>query len=209
MSVTYHPSSSCAHPVFDEKRAAWKEYVSIRDSINSSANVRDFHQLLGEHALHLLNTAVHYGNRRQLQLLDDAERLTDLHQEWADKVTTRADPREWKTAAKMAVRHHSHCATGLIGAAAEGSREAFHRQSMLNEATRIAADFHANLDPSATVVQNGDLHMAWARYGQFISATVAALMMHGSDSAIFYRRAGNCMKMAQSLGTTLDQLRLK
>lgn len=192
----------------NRRQGAFFDYVAASDAISGAAHIRDFRQILGEHASHMINVALHYGASRvnsKMSLLQDQERLTDLHQEWAERVTRPGDPREWKSLARQAVRSHSHCAMQLIGCHAESGATSIAGERYARS-LELAADFHANLDPDARTAQNGDLHLLWKRYGQLLTDTIEALAIHGPESNEFYQRAANCINAAMSLGSSMDTL---
>lgn len=181
-------------------------YTQAIDSVSLGAHIRDFHQLLGEHAAQLIATALHYKRHGRLALLEDAETLTDLHQEWVNKITRPNDPDEWKRAAKRAVRHQSHCTLQLIDAASE-NRAVHAHKTRVRAAAAMAADFHANIDTMAVASSNGDVHTLWDSYGIAMCACLEALVSKGQTSPWFYDRAARCIRVAQSLGGALDGLK--
>ena len=190
---------------------AFKDFVETQDHIAAGEGIRDFRQLLGEHAKTILAVAQNYGHpTRQLALMNDQEVLTDIHQEWADRVTRRHDPREWKNVARRSIRSPAHCAAQLVGAYAARSDPGVlsHWTQRLGLAVMLAADFHVNIDANSRASQNGDLAALWVKYGEMMASAIAALASHGPKSSVFYRRAANTMKTAQTLGSTMDTLQL-
>ena len=190
--------------------SAWKEYTEIFDNVAAGEGIQDFRQLLAEHAVSLLSLARDYGcPSRQMALIGDQERLTDVHQEWADRVTRRHDPREWKKVARGSIRAPAHCATQLIGAYASGSlTAAVHYSQKLSSAGELAAEFHCSIDPDARVCQNGDLRHMWKRYTDCIAVALAMQLKHGTAHPMYYQASANAVKTAQLLGSTIDTLQL-
>jgi hypothetical protein len=188
----------------------WKEYTNAVDRVAAGEGIEDFRQLLGEHAVSLLALARDYGSpSRQLALISDQERLTDVHQAWADRVTRRHDPHEWKRVARSSIRAPAHCATQLIGAYASGSAtSAAHHSKNLHSAAELAAEFHCSIDPDARACQNGDLRHMWRRYAEMIGVALAMQLKYGASHEMYYQACAAAIKTARTLGSTMDTLRM-
>lgn len=189
---------------------AWQDYHDTVDELKHTRHLRNFQQIVGEHACHLLRTGINYGNRQQSCLWDDSELLTDLSHEWHNLATRSSDPPEFKQIGVAAVRAPARCAKHLIAARIDkhGDRIVEHHQAQLAGAVQLALQWHSELDGTNSAVHSslGDM---WLDYYSHLDAAIAALAHGGPESTEFYRRGTAFLRIAQAIGGCLDLLTIK
>ena len=185
------------------------DYLKLGDEIRSDASVRDYHQLLSEHALSLIAIAADYGtNGQQLSLLSHHEALQELHQEWAEKVTGPYNPGNLRSRVKQVIKQAARRAIELVNNRATMTPKMVMMidDNPLSMSLQAVGRVHSRMFPDATAVRNGMLERYLDNYAAGLRRVVDALRVYGRTGEEFYRLAAQCLRLAQVVGDTLDQL---
>lgn len=189
---------------------AWHDYHDTIDELRHTQHVRNFQQVVGEHARHLIQTGVNFGNRAQSLLWNDGEVLTDLAHEWHQLATRSSDPHEFRRVGTMAIRAPSRCAQRLVAARLDrhGDHIVQHHRGQLAAAVNLASLWHKELDCTNSAV-HANLSDLWEDYYGHLDAAIEALSRGGPESTQFYRRGAAFIRTAQMIGNCLDMLIIK
>jgi len=194
----------------EELSFAGRAYHDARDAHADNDGHRTFEQVLAEHSLAMIDLAIAHAHDNKTKIMSCTEKLTDLHGEWQGKTVSGSDGKDWKLAARKAVREFPHNFMRLTAAVFPGRGEQQLTQKQCwGFVDKIAGGLESGLKFHAGLNSLGgnaykQLKSQYRGYGRQCVKMLAAVKQQGISSDAFYRAAAHAMGYARNLGKILD-----